>query len=59
MRSDLAYGMMGDFTCGIMENENLTIDVEILAIADAADLSGVMSDDQKLQKMEEVKERAT
>ena len=48
VRSDLAYGMLGDPASGVMENEDLIIDIEVLSISDAADISGVMSDDQRL-----------
>ena len=51
--------MMGDPASGVLDNEDLAIEIEILAVGDPADASGVMSDEQKLQKMEEVKERAT
>ena len=59
VRSDLAYGMMGDPASGVLDNEDLSIEIEILAVGEPADASGVMSDEQKLQKMEEIKERAT
>ena len=59
VRSDLAYGLMGDPATGLHENEDLTIEVEILSISNAVDASGIMSDEQRLQKIEEVKERAT
>ena len=50
---------MGDPATGLHENEDLTIEVEILSISNAVDASGIMSDEQRLQKIEEVKERAT
>ena len=50
---------MGDPATGVYENEDLTIEVEILSVSDAADVSGVMSDEQRLQQIEIVKERAT
>lgn len=49
VRSDLAYGLMGDPKIGVHENQDLIIEVEILSVSDGADVSGVMSDEQRLQ----------
>ena len=49
VRSDLAYGLMGDPAIGVHENQDLIIEVEILSVSDGADVSGVMSDEQRLQ----------
>jgi len=59
VKSDLAYGMHGEPACGILDNDDLAIEVEIVAVSEPADVSAVMSDEQRLQKIEEVKERAT
>ena len=59
VRSDLAYGMLGDLASGIMDNEDLVIQVELLSVSDTANDPSVISDDQKVQKIEELKERAT
>ena len=45
VRSDLAYGMFGDPASGVLDNENLVIEVELLSVLDVENSAGVMSDD--------------
>lgn len=55
--SGLAYGRMGHQP-HIMDNEDVTVTIEVLSAGPADSSTRIMTFDQKLQKAEENKERA-